>query len=234
MENLNAKEYGHSNTKIEGIVNDKIETLYNIAKQYIRKEKHVEFARLVLEIGLRVADCTVRDCETAIQRLISDNSIIIKGTVNTDDPARYNTTFEYREPKKNGRDDSLPAYIEAIRYLRSKFPNMIIDLEPELPNSTTATASNLVITNKKCPICGELMYVDNGVVLTSNPPQYRFVCKICKHQETGRHDNTVTIGFGKASSEIAGIGITEEYLKNESERTGLHPAEIAIAHIKKI
>ena len=77
MENLNAKEYGHSNTKIEGIVNDKIETLYNIAKQYIRKEKHVEFARLVLEIGLRVADCTVRDCETAIQRLISDNSIII-------------------------------------------------------------------------------------------------------------------------------------------------------------
>lgn len=100
MENLNAKEYDHNNAKIEGIVNDKIETLYNIAKQYIRKEKHVEFARLVLEIGLRVADCTVRDCETAIQRLISDNSIIIKGTVNPDDPARYNTIFEYREPKK--------------------------------------------------------------------------------------------------------------------------------------
>lgn len=32
-------------------------------------------------------------------------------------------------------------------------------------------------TNIKCPICGRNMYFDNTVVLTSCPPQYKYMCK---------------------------------------------------------
>lgn len=233
MENLNAKEYDHENISYE----ERIAIIYKIAKDYIEIAKQTTYGNLISFLLAKTNDFLGADCISAILKLKDDSDIEIDGEIlpypfHQD----FNITIRYVKQIKqeDGRDDSLPAYIEAIRYLRSKFPNMIIDLEPELPNSTTATASNLVITNKKCPICGELMYVDNGVVLTSNPPQYRFVCKICKHTETGRHDNTATIGFGIASSEIAGIGITAEYLKNESERTGLHPAEIAINQISRL
>lgn len=33
-----------------------------------------------------------------------------------------------------------------------------------------------VETTIKCPICGKNIYLDNAVILTSNPPQHRYVC----------------------------------------------------------
>lgn len=39
-------------------------------------------------------------------------------------------------------------------------------------------------TTIKCPKCGELIYKDVSVVLTSYPPQYRYVCVKCGWQDT--------------------------------------------------
>lgn len=36
----------------------------------------------------------------------------------------------------------------------------------------------LSITDIKCPICGEYIFVDN-IILASNPPQRRYICKKC-------------------------------------------------------
>ena len=38
-----------------------------------------------------------------------------------------------------------------------------------------------------CPVCGEgHMKLDEGIVLTSNPPTYRYVCDKCGHTELSR------------------------------------------------
>ena len=37
-----------------------------------------------------------------------------------------------------------------------------------------------IINYAKCPRCGGLM-VDDGMIYTSNPPQYKFECKACGH-----------------------------------------------------
>lgn len=249
MENLNARDYNtHSDPNdINGIVTDKIETLYNLARKYLKEVKSTTYYRLAMQIigdlaALGVA-CTLKDCIDAIDKLKHDRDIIFeRAASNKNIDGSTDTMIRYEEPKKkNPRDDSLPAYIECIRFLRSKFPNMIIDLEPEITSSTCATANKLVITNKKCPVCGELMYADTGLVLTSNPPQYRFICKICKHTETGRHDNATTIGFGTST---VGFGIAAypadevdtigNIIETESKRTGKHPADVAIDLIKKM
>ena len=39
-----------------------------------------------------------------------------------------------------------------------------------------------------CPICGKgHMKLDEGIVLTSNPPMYRYVCDKCGHIESSRN-----------------------------------------------
>lgn len=38
---------------------------------------------------------------------------------------------------------------------------------------------NHVVTNIKCPVCGEALLKDISVVLTSNPPKYQYMCKKC-------------------------------------------------------
>ena len=37
----------------------------------------------------------------------------------------------------------------------------------------------LSITDIKCPICGEYIFVNNNIILASNPPQRRYICKKC-------------------------------------------------------
>lgn len=37
----------------------------------------------------------------------------------------------------------------------------------------------LSITDIKCPMCGQYIFVDNSVILASNPPQRRYICKKC-------------------------------------------------------
>lgn len=44
--------------------------------------------------------------------------------------------------------------------------------------------NNLKETTIKCPKCGEFIYKDVSVVLTSYPPQYRYVCTKCGWQDT--------------------------------------------------
>lgn len=242
---INAKNFNtHSDPNdIKGIVTDKIETLYNLARKYLKEVKKTTYLRLIMQIGFDFGDCTFEDCAKAIMRLRNDKDIIIEGCIYPiqQSPEIDNVVIRYEEPKKNPRDDSLPAYVECIRYLRSKFPNMIIDLEPEITSSTSVTANKLAITSKKCPVCGELMYVDTGVVLTSNPPQHKFICKICKHTETSRYENDVTfgfgtstVGFGIAANPISGANTIGEIIDAELKRTGKHPADVAIDLIKKM
>ena len=264
---INAKNFNtHSDPNdIKGIVTDKTVTLYNLARKYLKEVKRTTYSKLLLQIGFEFGDCTVMDCTKAVMRLRDDKDIIIEGCIYpAQGPEVYNVVIRYEEPKKNPRDDSLPAYVECIRYLRSKFPNMIIDLEPEIASSTSATANKLAITSKKCPVCGELMYVDTGVVLTSNPPQHKFICKICKHTETSRYENDVTFGFGTTVSfgsyadaervfglakstcehlsstvsdladELKEKSTTSGIIDAESKRTGKHPADVAIDLIKKM
>ncbi len=40
------------------------------------------------------------------------------------------------------------------------------------------------ITDIKCPDCGEYIYIDNSIVLTSNPPQHKYLCKNCGWEGT--------------------------------------------------
>lgn len=41
--------------------------------------------------------------------------------------------------------------------------------------------------DRNCPVCGEgQMKFDKGIVLTSNPPTYRYVCDKCGHTELSR------------------------------------------------
>lgn len=40
--------------------------------------------------------------------------------------------------------------------------------------------------NAKCSKCGEQLYIDDSVVLTSYPPQYQYYCKACGNVETSR------------------------------------------------
>mgnify|MGYP005799453975 CR=1 FL=1 len=43
-------------------------------------------------------------------------------------------------------------------------------------------------TDWHCPICGKgHMKLDEGIVLTSNPPMYRYVCDKCGHIESSRN-----------------------------------------------
>lgn len=37
---------------------------------------------------------------------------------------------------------------------------------------------------KSCPVCGEIMTVDDSAILTSNPPQYWWRCPKCGHSES--------------------------------------------------
>ena len=39
-------------------------------------------------------------------------------------------------------------------------------------------------TDIKCPECGEDIYIDNTIVLTSNPPKHRYICRNCKWEGT--------------------------------------------------
>ena len=39
--------------------------------------------------------------------------------------------------------------------------------------------TNVTVSTKKCPNCGSDMIVDNNIVLTSYPPQYKYVCPKC-------------------------------------------------------
>lgn len=39
-------------------------------------------------------------------------------------------------------------------------------------------------TNIDCPMCGSLIYRDCSIVLTSDPPQYRYICKSCGWEGT--------------------------------------------------
>ena len=34
--------------------------------------------------------------------------------------------------------------------------------------------------NVKCPECGELLYRDNTLIYTSNPPKSKYFCKKCR------------------------------------------------------
>ena len=36
------------------------------------------------------------------------------------------------------------------------------------------------LTDINCPICGDKIYRDDSVILTSIPPKYRYFCKKCK------------------------------------------------------
>ena len=37
----------------------------------------------------------------------------------------------------------------------------------------------LSITDIKCPVCKQYIFVDNSMILASNPPQRRYICKKC-------------------------------------------------------
>ena len=55
-----------------------------------------------------------------------------------------------------------------------------------------------VPSNKKCPVCGNLMEKDTSLVYTSIPPQYKFVCKNCGCVETDqdppvRHQDCIAL-----------------------------------------
>ena len=36
-----------------------------------------------------------------------------------------------------------------------------------------------ILTDIECPICGDKIYRDDSVILTSIPPKYRYFCKKC-------------------------------------------------------
>lgn len=42
----------------------------------------------------------------------------------------------------------------------------------------------LSMTNMECPICGNIIYKDVGLVLASNPPQYKYKCLRCGWSDT--------------------------------------------------
>ena len=43
---------------------------------------------------------------------------------------------------------------------------------------------NLQETDIKCPKCGEPIYKDLSIVLTTYPPQYRYTCLKCGWEDT--------------------------------------------------
>lgn len=43
---------------------------------------------------------------------------------------------------------------------------------------------NKTKTEIKCPECGEYIYRDNTIILTSHPAQYRYFCESCGWWET--------------------------------------------------
>lgn len=43
---------------------------------------------------------------------------------------------------------------------------------------------NLQETNIKCPKCKKFIYRDVGIVLSTYPPQYRYICMDCGWQDT--------------------------------------------------
>ena len=44
--------------------------------------------------------------------------------------------------------------------------------------------NKLSVTDIKCPICGEYIFVNNNIILTSNPPQRKYICKKCSWEGT--------------------------------------------------
>ncbi len=46
-------------------------------------------------------------------------------------------------------------------------------------NSDLAVAKRYVLTDIQCPVCGERIYMDTGMVLTTFPEQYQYECVHC-------------------------------------------------------
>lgn len=46
-------------------------------------------------------------------------------------------------------------------------------------NSLNIIQDKLRVTDIKCPKCGQYIFVDNGIILTTNPPKRKYICKKC-------------------------------------------------------
>lgn len=51
--------------------------------------------------------------------------------------------------------------------------------------SATIDLSKWQITEIRCPKCGDLIYRDKTIVLTTYPAQYRYECHSCGWSDTG-------------------------------------------------